>query len=528
MSVDIVKASRNTAGPSRHRNNPLRPEGLLRRIYFLFGPDLRWVAALALVAAVLYSTFSFQRFARFQSAGYDLGIFDQVVRQYSRFAPPYSQIKGTGVNILGDHFHPIIAVLAPLYWLWDDPRMLGIAMAVLLAASVFPVYLFTRSRLGRVPGFLVGAGYLFWWPFQGLVAFDFHEIAFGVPLVAWIIHALDQRKYRTVTALCLVLLMVREDMGFVVIAVALVVLLRRRWRLGTGLFALGLGAYLVVTGVVIPNFNAHHTFGYWQYSDLGPTLGAAVAFLLSHPLKMVVLLFNNESKQLLWGTLFVPLGLLPMGSAYTLLAAPILLSRLLSDRPGTWSTAFQYNAVLGPILIMAAVDLLAKLIRHGKPLAWLRTLAPAVFLAGVLAGTALALTLFPVRQLFTTEAWTATPHMEAQRRIVDMVPDGVLVEADDRLVPHLTNRTSVGMIGRQSDTASWAIVDLTQNNSGGGGDGNYTPDTALKFLTSKGFREIYREDNILLLQRTPSTPATESRRPGLGDQGRSMSETGTK
>lgn len=56
---------------------------------------------------------------------------------------PYSEIKGLGYNIFGDRFHPIIASLASLYWIWNDPRMLGIALA-LVAASV---YLLPRLRV---------------------------------------------------------------------------------------------------------------------------------------------------------------------------------------------------------------------------------------------------------------------------------------------------------------------------------------------------------------------------------------------
>ncbi|MFD0760344.1 DUF2079 domain-containing protein [Arthrobacter ulcerisalmonis] len=161
MSVVSEQAVRSTASQVRSGRLQLLRQELLHQVCRPLAPDLRWITVLAFAAAVLYSTFSFQRFSRFQSAGYDLGIFDQVVRQYSQLAAPYSQIKGPGFNILGDHFHPILATLAPLYWLWDDPRMLGIAMAVLLAVSVFPVYFFTRSRLGWLPGLLVSAGYLF-------------------------------------------------------------------------------------------------------------------------------------------------------------------------------------------------------------------------------------------------------------------------------------------------------------------------------------------------------------------------------
>ncbi|WP_345042565.1 hypothetical protein [Arthrobacter methylotrophus] len=49
-----------------------------------------------------------------------------------------------------------------------------------------------------------------------------------------------------------------------------------------------------------------------------------------------------------------------------------------------------------------------------------------------------------------------------------------------------------------------------QDNTGGGGDGNYSPRTALKFLASKGFRETYRENNILLLQKSQYAQDSES------------------
>lgn len=466
---------------------------------------MRWVTALAALAAVVYSTVSLLRFSRFQSAGYDLGIFDQVVRQYSAFMPPFSEIKGLGYNIFGDHFHPIIASLAPLYWIWNDPRMLGIALALLMAASVYPVYLFSRARLGHWPAYLVTAGYIFWWPIQGLVDFDFHEIAFGVPLVAWIIYALDRRRYIAVTVLSVVLLGVREDMGFVVMAVALVLLLRRRWKLAIALFLLGMTTYLVVTGKVIPHFNLSGNFGYWVYSGLGPTMGAAIIFIVTNPLKTLAILFDHDTKEVLWASLFLPLGLLPLGSVYVFLAAPILLSRLLSDRPGTWTTGFQYNAILAPVLVMAAVDVLSKLMNRFPKLRPARCWAPGFFAVTVAGGIAFVPAVFPLNKLVTGEDFTYTAHMAAQQRIVNMIPSGVCVEADDRLVPHLTNRIVVGLVGRQVDYASWAVIDFNQDNTGGGGDGNFTPLTGLRFKQTHGFTEVYREDNIILLHR-PYSP----------------------
>ena len=82
------------------------------------------LAALLVAAAALYVTHSFLRYATYEAKGYDLGIFDQVVRQYALFNAPLSSVKGVDFHILGDHFHPILALLAPFYWVWPDPRML--------------------------------------------------------------------------------------------------------------------------------------------------------------------------------------------------------------------------------------------------------------------------------------------------------------------------------------------------------------------------------------------------------------------
>ncbi|MCU6481226.1 DUF2079 domain-containing protein [Arthrobacter sp. A2-55] len=480
---------------------------LASRAGTLFTGELRWVNLLALVAATAYSTLSMLRYSTFRSAGYDLGIFDQVVRQYSAFMGPYSEIKGLIYNIMGDHFHPIIALLAPLYWLWNDPRMLGIALAVLMASSIYPVYLFCRARLASWAALAVSGGYVFWWPIQGLVNFDFHEIAFGVPLIAWIILAVDRNRYVVVEILSVMLLGVREDMGFMVVAVAMVLALRRRWKLSLALFVTGVGGYLFTTGRLIPHFNRSSSFGYWQYAALGPTMGAALSFIAAHPFKSAAIMFDNNTKQFLWASLFLPLGLLPFLSPYVLLAAPIIASRLLSDRPGTWSTAFQYNAILAPILVLAAVDVVAKVVRRHPRLHGVKVWGPAVFAASTALGIAFLPGLFPVHDVLTGKAGVYTAHMAAQQRVVNMVPSGVCVEADDRLVPHLTNRTNVGMLGRQVDYASWAVIDFTQTDTGGGGDGNFTPFDALQFKESYGFRVVHEDDGIMLLYR-PYLPGT--------------------
>jgi uncharacterized membrane protein len=79
----------------------------------------------------------------FDSSAYDLGIFDQTIWHVSRFETPSSTVRGFG-NMLGDHFSPILALLAPLFWIAPGPEALIVSQAFLLAVSIVPVLLYAR------------------------------------------------------------------------------------------------------------------------------------------------------------------------------------------------------------------------------------------------------------------------------------------------------------------------------------------------------------------------------------------------
>jgi len=220
--------------------------------------------ALPVVFFAIYTASSLLRDHQLGTAAYDLGIFDQAVAQYAHFNAPMTPLMGPGFNNLGDHFSPILAVLAPFYWIWPDRRMLLVAQAALLAVSIIPVVRVTARRLGQWAGFAVGVAYGLSWGLQGLVGYDFHQVAFAIPLTAFAMAALVEGRYRAVALWALPLLLVKEDLGLTVAAIGLCLLLRRQRRLGVGLAVAGFGTFLLTTLVIIPHFDhLFHTYRYW-------------------------------------------------------------------------------------------------------------------------------------------------------------------------------------------------------------------------------------------------------------------------
>ena len=154
-------------------------------------------------------------------------IFDEAVRSYAHFRPGISIVKGlhNGLgphfSILGDHWSPILASLAPLYWIHDSPTTLLVAQAVLFALALPPLWVFTRRASGgggkaTAAAYLVSVAYMVSWPIGSAAAFDFHEVAFAPVLIAVALERLQAGRMRTALIALAALLLVKEDMGLLV------------------------------------------------------------------------------------------------------------------------------------------------------------------------------------------------------------------------------------------------------------------------------------------------------------------------
>ncbi len=179
-----------------------------------------WVIALA--AFIAYDTISVFKYLRLDPGSWDLGIFTEYVKQLAHARAPVVSIRGAGFNLLGDHFQPIVGLLAPFFRVFPTAETLLVAQALLTAASVIPVCRAAQELLGTWASRGIGVAYAFSWGLQQMVNFDFHEIAFAVPLLAFSLSALVRHKLRPAVAWALPLVFVKEDQGFTVAAIGLV------------------------------------------------------------------------------------------------------------------------------------------------------------------------------------------------------------------------------------------------------------------------------------------------------------------
>ncbi|MEU0400426.1 DUF2079 domain-containing protein [Streptomyces sp. NPDC006197] len=459
-------------------------------------------ALLAFAFLVPYAVFALREHARFRTTGYDLGIFGQAVRAYAEGRAPASEIRaatapagftGDAYPLLGDHFHPVLALLAPLYRLVPHVGTLLVAQAALVALGA---YVLARTAQRHLPerrfapmalGTACGLG----WGTQQLLGFDFHEVAFAVPLLALACRAYLDGRTRAAACWAAALLLVKEDLGATAAVFGL--LLTRQDR-RTGLF-LAVGSLLATALVLYGVIPAFAPDGRYLYA--GQVTGA-YGLLDGWPVKSLTLLL-----------LLAVTGGLVVRSPLALLLLPTLAWRFTSANPAHWEPGLHYSAVLVPVAFAALVDALRRGVRLPLsvrpplsvrlPLAVRPPLSVRLTLAVPLGVALLLLPAQPLAALATPGFWEDGPRETAARDAVALVPDGARVAASNSLAPHLTDRATVhlvadGVLDRRP-AVEWIVADTREPWPAG------AVERVLRQAGGRGWRVVREEGGIVVLAR---------------------------
>jgi uncharacterized membrane protein len=402
--------------------------------------------ALATLAAVGYAAGSVFRHGRFGSNAYDLGLYDQSIWGFSRFDVAIAHTIAREETLIGGHFQPLLFLLAPLYWIWSDPRMLLGAQAVLLAAASVPLYAWARVRLGTLPATLFQLAFLVFW---GVVAgnlFDFHAVSLAAPIVSATLYALLTRRTRLLLVLVALGLLARENLGLTFAAIGLyAAAVQRRVLLGAGIAAVSIAWFVVAIKAILPAISGRR-YAHWYYGQLGSGPLQAAWKLVTDPLESARLFFTPHVKRVALVNLFAAWLALPLVSPLLLVAIPSLAERFFADRPELWAQGFHYSIVVAPILAFAAIDTTARIVGRVDP-----SRAPLV--ASAIAATVLCAGLYftfvRLRPLDELGRYTSAAHAAEISACLQTIPTDASVSATSALVPHLAQRRAIYLLDRR-------------------------------------------------------------------------------
>ena len=424
----------------------------------------------------------------FSSNADDLGIFDQAVWLLSRFEVPASTIGGHA-NIFGDHFHPILVSLVPLYWIAPAPETLIVVQSILLAVSAIPVCLLLRTRLPNGPALALTATYLFFWGMQCTAWFDFHEIAFAPLLIACALLGMERRRWTLFWIACAILMLVKEEMPLFVATLGVYMMATGERRHGRLALIIGVAVTAVVFGVVFPSLN---DVGEWKN-------GSLFSGVLTQPWRIPIILVTPPEKLrtvLYW---LLPFLFLPLRSPLGLLLVPTALSRLLSAHPNHWSVGSHYAAVMSPLLVVSAGDGLMRLTRGLRdPQSRRRYIALAV--GAMLVIAALLPGHQPVNRIFAAKHYRPVRFKADAARALAVIPAGASVVAQSPIVPHLSHRAEIFVLDARAPDAAYVIAapdDVSPWPLERPDDIRHLIDER----RARGYRPVFQEGNWIVLAR---------------------------
>ena len=331
------------------------------------------VAVLAIGFFAAVCAWTVGRYRTFSTPNFDFGIFAQMFHSMKTTGLPMTTVERDGLlSHFAVHVSPIYYLMLPFYCLFPTPATLQVLQAAVLASAVIPMWLIgKRHGLSGCQRVLLCALLLLLPVTAGGTSYDLHENCFLLPLVLWLLYAMDRRSSWLTALFAVLTLTVKEDAA-VYVAVAAIYLTVRSilpWRkenrkdLITGILVL-LGAvvwFLLVTNYLATYGDGVMTTRYrnFMYDGSGSLVTVIKAVLLS-PMKMLFECVDAEKLPYIAQTMLPLLGLPLLTRRYEryLLLIPYILVNLMSDYTYQHDILFQYNfGSTAFLLYLTAVNL---------------------------------------------------------------------------------------------------------------------------------------------------------------------------
>jgi hypothetical protein len=445
-----------------------------------------WTATAAFAALLFWV--ALLRHWYFESHGYDLGIFTNVMWNLTHGNGYVSSVKG-GINLFTDHQSPSYWLLAPLFWLVPRPETLLFAQALGLAAGGPALYYLGAARFGREHWAPAALPWLYWTylPMRNANAFDFHPEVFMLPLFLWAFVGLaSQRRWAKAlgVAALAAALGTKESAPIVAFGIGVAwALSGARWR-GAALALAGVALFFFDVKVVPGLFGGGEYAYMGQYARFGSGIGALLLAPFTQPGYFFSELIDRDRLVFLFWTL-APLGFLPLFDWRAALAAvPPYLVLFLSEGDQRVRLVFHYGIEPGTALFWALpVGLAAFAQRFGWRLAgaWMLVWA---FAAHGPTELARARSFAPA----PTSEWLAT-------EVLPCIDASAPMAASDVLIPHLSTRAWIGYPDQlehrpSGEPVHCVVTDLKLGLNWPLGRGGV--ERILETLPARGYREAWR------------------------------------
>lgn len=313
--------------------------------------------------AAYFAFYSIRSHHRFQTAGFDLGIYDNLMFNAMHGHPFRATVLfgADGGNNLASHAEFAVIPYIPFYALYPRAENLLVLQAVVLGAAAIPLYFFASELIPRWAAAGVAFAYLLYAPLHGPTLYDFHWLPLALFFHFSMYWGIVRRRWWFVALMLFALYATREDIAVGLSALGVFLLLSgARPRFGALLVVLS-ASWFVVDKFVIMAWAGRWWFSA-MYKDLMAGSGAEKGYgsvirtLLVNPTYTLTTLLKGE-KLSYFLHLIAPLAMLPARRVGILVLASsaALFTLLTTGYAPTIQISFQYTTHWMPYLFGATV-----------------------------------------------------------------------------------------------------------------------------------------------------------------------------
>ena len=414
--------------------------------------ELLGVVAAAVFVGAWLARLAWIRHASLQTNTYDFGLFVNAIwnTAHGRFFDCTLVPSG---SMLDEHVSLALVPFAALLRLGLPPAGLLALQALWICAGAVPLYVLARRHLGAAGGRVFALAYLLHPSVHVNALWDFHPLSFAAPLlITLILYGERRRLHPAFIVSAAGLLMLREEMAFVLIAYAVSLAVGGRLRRAAGLAGASV-LFLVGLNAAMGQTSSHVA----RYADVaerggGGLSGMMLAALFDPPFVLGYALAYSKVVYVGVQSAGV-LGLAALARrAWPMLALAVAFSVLATSRH-VYNPFFHYTTMLYPVVLAWAPKGLSRLAAvrwSGAPTRRRR----AALLSAVM--TATVLTSFTYGGLHENEVFRAG--FRAPRRALsdgaverlawlqaqlDAIPTETPMAVTGRIGPHAATRPRV-------------------------------------------------------------------------------------
>lgn len=409
-------------------------------------PQDYWQEIVLSISAVIYAIFfsvaSIFKYNNFYTGRFDLGNMTQTVwnTKHGDFFMITNPNGTEEVSRLAFHADFILAFFAPLYFLWEDPRVLLILQSIILAFGGIFVYLIAKEILKHRTLSLVLAICFFLNPAVNYTnLYDFHSVTLATTFLLGAFYFILKKKWTTTVLFLFLAGITKEQVWAVTFFFGLyIAFISRQKALGAVISILSLLTFFILFWYAIPHAAAGQHFAVEFYSDFGDSPGDIIKSVITNPIKTIETLLLPDRVGYL-RQLFIPLGYLSLiFFPFLIFASPDLFINLLSGSPQMHQIYYQYSATVTPFIFIGAIYGIRLLNKHIPEIS---NSIIGIFLLILTLTSAYNYGPLPFAKK-PNDAWykKPVPNKEIINNYLNSIPKDVKLSASNDLASHLSHR----------------------------------------------------------------------------------------